>query len=393
MRLPLLLIVPVIIICILVDYVIRHRLIHSRLRYPWAYIHTGVSVSLVGLLIGILFIPLKDSGGDVIECLMWFLYSYLTIYVPKLAYCIFYGISELVFKIKHRRVKALEVTGIFVAAGIFILLWSGVFNRNNIIVKAVNLTYKDLPKGLDGLSIVQISDLHVGTWGNDTVFVSRLVGHINDLNPDIIVFTGDIVNRESSELEPFIAPLGRLKARYGVYSIMGNHDYGDYKEWSSDSSKQADVQRLKDMQEAMGWHMLNNTHRLIEINNDTLCLIGVENIGDPPFHTYGDLGKAYPTLGDKRFKILLSHNPAHWHKDLRGQQDKNISLTLSGHTHAMQIKILGWSPAAYRYDEWSGLYHDGYGHDLYVNDGCGTVGIPARIGATPEITLFKLSRQ
>lgn len=180
----------------------------------------------------------------------------------------------------------------------------------------------------------------------------------------------------------------------GVYSILGNHDYGDYYNWTSPEAKKENMQLLKDLQAGMGWNMLNNASRTFYNDGDSIVLIGVENIGDPPFPVYGDLEKAYPfDLADPAFKILLSHNPAHWTEDIREAPDKIIPLTLSGHTHAMQMSLGRISPAAFRYSTWGGMYGDtGNAHRLYVNIGDGEVAIPARIGATPEITLFTLTK-
>ncbi|MDE5643679.1 MAG: metallophosphoesterase [Muribaculaceae bacterium] len=218
-----------------------------------------------------------------------------------------------------------------------------------------------------------------------------MVEKVNSLHPDMIVFTGDIVNRHSQELQPFVQTLSGLDAPYGVWSILGNHDYGDYYEWASPQDKLQDIENLCGMQSRMGWHLLRNAHADITKGADTLKLIGVENLGDPPFRNYGDLAASYPDLSDDRFKILLSHNPAHWTADIKGNENINIPLTLSGHTHAMQMSIgHSISPAAFRYDTWGGMYADSVGHKLYVNIGMGEVGIPARIGATPEITIITL---
>ncbi|MDE6692142.1 MAG: metallophosphoesterase, partial [Muribaculaceae bacterium] len=189
---------------------------------------------------------------------------------------------------------------------------------------------------------------------------------------------------------PFISTMRRLHAPYGVYSVMGNHDYCDYSAWPSMSDNVADEDNLKRMEAEADLTMLNNSFSWIRSGSDSIALIGVENIGDPPFRVYGDLSEAYPDIADDNVKILLSHNPAHWQDDIEDNIDTNVALTLSGHTHAMQIELMGWSPAMFRYRYWGGLYSDTKGQKLYVNIGAGTVGMPFRIGATPEITLFTL---
>lgn len=192
---------------------------------------------------------------------------------------------------------------------------------------------------------------------------------------------------------PHLEPLSRLDADFGVYSILGNHDYGDYSTWESEAAKQADVDALVAAQRSIGWDVLLNEHRIIHCGPDSIALIGVENVGDPPFKIYGSLADSYPNLSDPLTKILLTHNPAHWNQEIENNDSAKVALTLSGHTHAMQMEILGYSPAVFRYSNWGGLYHDAKGkHPLYVNIGTGTVGLPMRLGATPEITVLKLKK-
>ena len=248
-----------------------------------------------------------------------------------------------------------------------------------------------MPAEFEGYRIAQISDLHVGTYGNDTAFVSSLADRLNALDADLIVFTGDIVNSRAAELVPHAGPLSRISAPDGVLSILGNHDYGDYASWPDAAAKRENMELLKSLQGKMGWRLLLNETETLRRGQDSIIVIGVENIGDPPFPVYGSLPKAYPQLSDSVVKILLTHNPAHWVDSIASRPDINIPFSMAGHTHAMQIEILGWSPAKYRYPTWGGLYtDDDNSHKLYVNIGTGTVGFPARVGATPEITLFTL---
>ncbi len=266
-------------------------------------------------------------------------------------------------------------------------------NRTRCQVKEITLCFDRLPVAFDGYRMVQFSDFHVGTYGSDTTFVSEVVKTINGLNPDVIFFTGDIVNRRTDELPPFTATLSRLSAPDGVISILGNHDYGDYSEWPSAQAKADNLTRMHALQADMGWSLLLNSSEILKRGGDSIAVVGVENWGDPPFSVYGDLGKAYPALGDSVFKILLTHNPAHWVEEVASCDSVEIPLSLSGHTHAMQIEVGGWSPAKYRYPTWGGLYSDSDGsHMLYVNIGVGAVALPMRIGATPEITLITLRR-
>ena len=346
------------------------------------------------LLIVAVCLPRRSGGNGVLLSAMWMLYAFLSVYVGKYLFVILDLAASIPILFNKPRIKLITWIGVFVAVMSSVVMWWGaLIERFNIDVKEVEIVRTDIPEDFDGYRIVQFSDLHTGTFGNDTAFVSRLVDRINGLSPDIVVFTGDIVNSRSNEITPHIRPLSRLRARHGVYSIMGNHDYGDYASWSSQEVKDSSVIYLKQTQKDMGWRMLNNEYVTLHNGSDSLALIGVENIGDHPFPVYGSLVEAYPALNDSVFKILLTHNPAHWTDSISGH-DINVALTLSGHTHAMQMEIAGHSPAVFRYRTWGGLYADSDSiHHLYVNIGAGTVGFPARIGATPEITVLTLRKK
>lgn len=392
MRLPLIPILTVLLIGIAIDVYIAVRLrrgLHAgkTLRR----IHCGLSIAMAALLILVISIPKRSGSDDGLGRIMWALYAYLSVYIPKIIFVIFDLIASLPLLWHRRRVRAIDIAGGILGAVVFLSMWWGaLFNRFNIDIREVEITAEGLPAAFDGYRIVQISDLHTGTYGRDTSFVADVADAVNALRPDMIVFTGDIVNRRSDELRPFVSTLSHLSAPDGVFSILGNHDYGDYYVWPSEEAKKDNLDELLSLQQGMGWTMLNNDHRFVRHGCDSIAVIGVENVGDPPFRTYGDLDAAYPDLADPNFKILLSHNPVHWDTDIKDAPDKNIALTLSGHTHAMQISVFGLSPAAMRYPTWGGLYKDNDKHQLYVNIGLGEVAIPARIGATPEITLITL---
>jgi len=397
MRLPLLLILPILILDILADWYICRAVWRRCTRGArfWRPVSLWSSIVLgVGLLAAIAW-PKKSASDYDLTGLMWFLYCYFSIYVPKYLFIIIDLLGKVPQLWHRRRIKGFAHAGITVAVLTFGLIWWGALvNRYRIEVKEIEFADPSLHSSFEGLTIAQISDLHTGSYGSDTTYVAKVVETVNALHPDIIVFTGDIVNRRSKELKPFVSTLSRLNAPLGVYSVLGNHDYGDYYAWDSAADKEANMQELYRMQHDMGWTLMNNSAHTFHAGPDSLVLIGVENIGDPPFPIYGDLDKAYPgDLADSAFKILLSHNPAHWVDDIAGSPDKNIALTLSGHTHAMQMELFGLSPATFRYDTWGGMYADiDSTRRLYVNIGIGEVGVPARIGATPEITLFTLRR-
>lgn len=252
-----------------------------------------------------------------------------------------------------------------------------------------------LPSDLEGLRIVQISDIHSGSF-TLTEPVENAIRMVNDLSPDVVCFTGDLVNNQAAEMAPFIKMFSGIQSRYGVYSILGNHDYGDYHRWPDTESKKANFELLMDTHRQMGWDLLLNEHRILQIGQEKLAILGVENYSaHPRFHQYGDLNKAIVGTENVPFKLLLSHDPSHWDAQVV-DRNKEIFLTLSGHTHGMQFGIeipgwLKWSPIQYMYKQWAGLYSKGEQY-LYVNRGLGFLGYPGRVGILPEITLLELTR-
>ena len=252
---------------------------------------------------------------------------------------------------------------------------------------------RGLPPDLNGLRIVQISDIHSGSFLLREP-VERSVDMILAEQPDIIFFTGDLVNSAAREMEPFMEMFSRLKARYGVFSILGNHDYGDYQFWPTPEDKVANFERLKQTHRDLGWDLLLNENRSVNIGQAELQVIGVENYSaHPRFPKYGDLPRATTGLQPGGFRILLSHDPSHWDDQVL-KDYKDIRLTLSGHTHGFQFGVdipgfFKWSPVQYVYPRWAGLYQEG-DQFLYVNRGLGYLGYPGRVGILPEITLLTL---
>ncbi len=266
-------------------------------------------------------------------------------------------------------------------------LYGTLVERNRFRVKRTEIVSQTLPSSFDGYRIVHISDMHLMSFAGRERALQRAVDKINALEPDLIAFTGDLVTLGPEELDGLQDILSAMTAKDGVYAVLGNHDYSEYRRHDSQQARRESLEVLKRRIREMGWHLLLNENRSIVRSQDRISIIGVENIsGNRSFRTYGDFQQA--RIGaDGAYKILLSHDPSHWRAEVVGKSD--VDLTLSGHTHAMQISLLGWSPSSLMYDEYRGLYNQGEQY-LYVNTGLGQTAVNARFGATPEITLITL---
>ena len=260
-------------------------------------------------------------------------------------------------------------------------------------VRRRTIYFKSLPKAFDGIRIAQVSDIHAGSFFNKTA-VKGGVNLLLQEKPDIAFFTGDLVNNRSEEAKDYLDIFKKIKAPLGTYSIMGNHDYGDYSQWPSDKSKQENIKKLHEMHAYMDYDLLLNQNRTIKVDGQEVAILGCENWGSGRFAKYGDLTKTVKGTENQEFKILLSHDPSHWDAQIRPQQP-DIDLTLSGHTHGMQFGIeigdFRWSPVKYRYKQWADLYQESNQY-LYVNRGYGYIGYPGRIGILPEITILELKK-
>jgi uncharacterized protein len=263
--------------------------------------------------------------------------------------------------------------------------------KYNFEIKNIALAFNDLPKAFDGLKIVQISDIHVGSF-DDPEEVERGIEMVNNLNPDVILFTGDLVNNRAKEMASYVHLFSELKAKHGKFSVLGNHDYGDYVPFGSGEEKEKNLAELFSFHKQMGFELLNNENRKLEIDGQSIVIAGVENWGLPPFPQYGDIHKTFENITEDDFVVLMSHDPSHWDAEVIPHK-KHVHLTLSGHTHGMQFGVdipgIKWSPVKYRYPRWSGLYTEKNQH-LYVNKGFGFIGFPGRVGMWPEITQFEL---
>jgi hypothetical protein len=275
----------------------------------------------------------------------------------------------------------------------FALLWGMVKGATDYQVRRVTLRFPNLPPAFDGFKVIQISDLHTGSF-NSTEPLKRAVALINQQNADLVLMTGDLVNNRATEVEPHIPALQQIKSDLPIFSSLGNHDYGDYVQWDSLAQKRENLERLKRNHAKMGWTLVNDTSHTIARGNDKIAILGVQNWSSHAnFPKHGNLPQAHAASGDAPFKILLSHDPSHWEAQVLNYPD--IDLTLSGHTHGMQFGLnlpgLKWSPVEYVYKQWAGLYEQGR-QKLYVNVGLGYLGYPGRVGFLPEITLFELRR-
>jgi hypothetical protein len=282
--------------------------------------------------------------------------------------------------------------GIGVGGALFSSLIYGFSNKYNYHIRRIPLQFANLPPGFKGLKIVQISDIHSGSFTNKKA-VEKGVQMALDLKPDLILFTGDLINDRATEMEDYVDVFSRLKAPMGVFSTLGNHDYGDYVHWPSPEARLQNIEDLKKTEVGMGWRLLMNEHVVLERGGDQIALIGIENwSAKKRFPKYGKMWEAYPGAEKYPFKILMSHDPSHWDAEVRPNYG-DIDLTLAGHTHGMQfgVEIPGfkWSPVQYVYKEWAGLYEEGK-QKLYVNRGYGFIGYPGRVGILPEISLIEL---
>jgi predicted MPP superfamily phosphohydrolase len=287
----------------------------------------------------------------------------------------------------------LSWVGLIAGGGLFSSLLYGFGNKYKYQLKNIQLAFSNLPNEFKGFKIVQISDVHSGSFTNKDA-VLKGIEMIMAQKPDLIVFTGDLVNNTAEEMVDYMDVFSRLKAPMGVYSVLGNHDYGDYAQWDKPETKTANLQTLKNIHQQLGWRLLINEHVVLEKNAANIALIGVENwSAKARFPKYGDMKKAHAGTEAYPFKILLSHDPSHWDAEVR-KNFGDVDLMLSGHTHGMQfgVEIPGfkWSPVQYMYKQWAGLYEEG-AQKLYINRGFGFIGYPGRVGILPEITVLELA--
>lgn len=313
--------------------------------------------------------------------------------IPQALYSFLKRVPEQTQFIPSRR-KIISQIALGLASIPFASLLYGMYRgKYNYKVLSYNLEFEDLPDAFDGFKITQISDIHSGSFDNQTK-VQYGVDLVNQQKSDLVLFTGDLVNNRADEIKPWIKIFNKIKAEFGVFSILGNHDYGDYMRWESPAAKRKNMEDLYDAHNEMGWDLLLNESRFIEKDGDRLAIIGVENWGSG-FKKAGDLNKALNKVSENDFKILLTHDPSHWEAQVIPHPFK-IHLTLCGHTHGMQFGIeipgiIKWSPAKWRYKQWAGVYGENKQY-LNVNRGFGYLAYPGRVGMWPEVSVITLSK-
>ena len=314
--------------------------------------------------------------------------------IPQGIYAYFSKMPDQVQFLPQRR-KLISQIAIGMAAIPFASLLYGMFRgKYNFKVLSYKLEYDDLPEAFEGFKIAQISDIHSGSFDNPKK-VQYGVDLVNAQDADVVFFTGDLVNNRAEEILPWIQTFKKINAKHGVYSILGNHDYGDYSPWESPEAKKKNMEDLKKAQKKMGWDLLLNESRFIEKQGQRIAILGVENWGSGGFKKAGDLNKALSNVAAEDFKILMSHDPSHWEAEVI-PHPFNIHLTLSGHTHGMQFGIeipgwIKWSPIKWRYKQWAGIYEK-LNQRLNVNRGFGYLAYPGRVGIWPEVTVITLNR-
>jgi len=385
--------------------------IKTASRYPWVY-YAFILVSLLVLGNFVYQFTWGAEEGRVLSRPKSYAFGFLTAIMTFYVITILFLFSEDIFRLlaaTYQRIfgtsaefslparrRFLSLIGLGIAAVPFGALLYGMYRgKYNYQVLKYVLEFDDLPDAFDGYSITQISDVHSGSFDNREK-IEYGIDLINTQNSDMIVFTGDLVNNKAEEMEPWSDLFSRLEAPDGKFSILGNHDYGDYVRWDTEELKAQNLENLKNIQREMGFELLLNENRYLERGSDRLALIGVENWGRGGFKKAGDLQRATEGVDAHDFKVLLSHDPSHW-EDVVVDDDYHYHLTLSGHTHGMQfgIEIPGvvkWSPVKWRYKYWAGVYEE-KNQFINVNRGFGFIGYPGRVGIWPEITVITLKKK
>jgi predicted MPP superfamily phosphohydrolase len=369
-----------------------HTLVNSGVVL-WAY--WLFDVFIMAGVIGAIFAP---RGSRLQQTLFtWLMALMLLAFIPRLFSVPLLLIEDITRPFRDFPPRAIWVSELTVgiAAVLFLNVLFGITRgRHFYRVRRETIYFPDLPEAFDGFTITQITDVHSGSFTNADG-VQKGLDLVNAQKSDVILFTGDLVNNQASEMEKWIPAFSGLRAPMGKFSVLGNHDYGDYRQWPSPEAKSANLDRLKQIHAEIGFRLLLDESVSLQKGGQTITLLGVENWGKGGFHKYGDLAKATAGVPDNSFKVLMSHDPSHW-EAVTLDHHQHIHLTLSGHTHGMQFGIelfgLKWSPIKYVYKQWAGLYPKD-GRFLYVNRGFGFLGLKGRIGIWPEVAVITLKKK
>lgn len=380
-------------------------------RFPWVYF-TYIGIVLVVLLNFVYQFTWGEDAGRVLSRPKSYAFGFLLTIITFNIITVIFLFSEDLFRFLSgtyqklfgdnkefsfpERRRFLSMIAMGIAAIPFGALLYGMYRgKYNFQVLKYQLEFDDLPAAFDGFQITQISDVHSGSFDNRKK-IEYAIDLVNEQQSDVILFTGDLVNNKAEEMVPWKDTFAKLKAKEGKYSILGNHDYGDYVTWDTEELKSENLETLKNLQREIGFDLLLNESRYLEKGEDRIALVGVENWGRGGFKKAGDLTKATEAISKNDFKILMSHDPSHW-EDVVINDDYHYHLTLSGHTHGMQfgIEIPGWvkwSPVKWRYKYWAGIYQE-MGQFINVNRGFGFLGYPGRVGIWPEISVITLKKK
>ncbi len=376
-------------------------------------ITSGIMVAYaIPTMLILLFILLQlttRSGILDFKVMQWALWSFITVILPINIYALFYIIAKILKLFTKKSCKFLHYIGATIALIVILGLIIGMATRHYIKERKVTIYSQNLPKEFDGIRIAHISDLHLGNLSPQDSYLKKIVAKLNEINPDMLVCTGDIMNLTAEEINGLDGLFTPIEAPLGRYAVMGNHDYGDYNQWESEEAKHANLIAAYEAYRRVGFILLNDstikiTDKKIQSTDNTsfstldsqfstINVIGVENCGKAPFPHYGDLSKATEGFKPAQFNILLSHDPNHWKEEVVSDKYQYIDLTLSGHTHSAQIGVnfrnFKWSPSQWIFDQWDGLYQEGNQY-LFISHGLGYVGIPFRLGMPAEISLIEL---
>ncbi len=351
-------------------------------RMTRTFIIAGIAIPYLSKLLVVFFLLIDDAR----RLLQWIV-SY---FIPSVAPVPVDPVDPAAPKIP--RSEFLETTALVAGSALMGTFVFGILSgAHDYRIRRVKVPLKNLPRAFHGMKIAQLSDIHSGSFFNKTA-VKGGVEMLMKEKPDIVFFTGDLVNDRALEVKDYINIFDKVKAPLGVHSTLGNHDYGDYYQWSSQQEKNQNLENLKKAHQLLGWNLMLDENRAIRVDGEEIGLIGIQNWGAGNFAKYGNLEKAYQGTDQYPVKILLSHDPSHWRAQVLPKYD-DIDLAFAGHTHGMQFGVelagIKWSPVQYRYKEWGGLYKENDQY-LYVNRGFGYLGYPGRVGILPEITIVEL---